>query len=90
MIAWYWRIAADAVVEHERDGEPEPEHHGHRQQQLDVVLERLAELRVVDHAAVVVEPDPDRRGEVARVEAVAHDLHERIAERECHRADGGQ
>ena len=37
---------ADAVVEHERDREPEPEHHRHRQQQLQVVEQRLAELRV--------------------------------------------
>ena len=47
-------------------------------------------LRAMDDAAVVVETDPDRGGEVARVEAVAHDLDERVAERERHRGDGGQ
>ena len=82
--------AADPVVEHERDREAEAEHHRHRQQQLEVVQQRLAELRVVDDTLVVVEGDVDRRVEVARVEAVAHDLHEREAEREGHRGDGGQ
>ena len=82
--------AADAVVDHEGDCEAEPDHHRHRQQELEVVEEGLTELRVVDHPPVVVEPDPDRRREVARVEAFPHDLHERIAERKGHRAEGGQ
>jgi hypothetical protein len=81
---------ADAIVQHQRDREPEPEHHRHREEQLQVVQQGLAERLVGDHALEVVEADPDRRPEAARVETVAHDLYKRKAERERHRADGRQ
>ena len=82
--------AADPVVQHERHREPEPEHDRHAQEQLQVVDERLPELRVVDDAAVVVEADPDGRVERPRVEALTHDLYERKGEREPEREHRGQ
>ena len=86
-IAWYWRLPRMRSLSTSAIARPSPSMTGTVSSSFRLFEERLAELRVVDDALVVVEPDPDRRVEVARVEAVAHDLHEREAEREGHRAD---
>ena len=74
--------AAHLVVQQHRHEHGDREQHRHRQQQRRAVARGVAEGRVVDRVAVVVEPDegPARAADEARREV--DDLDDRVAEDE--------